>query len=667
MFETLFSPILINKTEIKNRIAFPSMGLLYSLDQKLNERYNRFYLERAQGGAGIVTVGPIGIGMLGVGVGAPSIASDQAIPSFAALTQTIQNAGARAWIQLYHGGAYVKPLQIGGQQPFAPTAFYCEWSKAYAREMTIDDIKKTQEAFIRCAERAREAGFDGVEIIGSAGYLINQFLSPLRNQRTDDYGGSFENRIRFAREIIEQMRARLGSDYPITIRMAGNDFVPGSLTDIDTREVAMVYEKAGADAINVTGGWHEAEVPQLTMSVPRGAYTYLAQNIKNVVSIPVLASNRISDPWLAEKILHDGCADMINLGRVLIADPYWPAKVRAGNPEQIVPCVGCLQGCMDELMSARPVKCMVNARAGYEGERMIVRTSQPQKIMIVGAGPGGLEAAVRASEGGHQVELYEKSDRMGGQLWLAGTPPDKQELWELIKYYQQMIRMQGISVIFNTEVDMELINNKKPDYVIAAEGAETEIPPIEGFDDPRVVSAWDVLEKDLTLGERIAVIGGGAVGLETAHFMARKGTINPETLYFLFKNEAESPDRLHELVLKGNKDITVFELLPYIGSGVGKSSKWGLINNLKKHGVKIVTGARILSYTNGILAFEKDGEKQSLPFDNVVTATGSKPVRKLAVLLENSGIPFSIIGDSTSPGQITDAIHSAFLAVMNNL
>ncbi len=667
MFETLFSPIYINQTEIKNRIVYPSMGLLYSLDGKLNDRYFHYYSERAKGGAGIVTVGPVGIDALGLGIAGLSIAEDQAIPSFAKLAKTIQGAGARAWIQLFHGGAYVKPIQIGGQQALAPSTIYSEWSKSHARETTRDDIQNIQEAFVSSAERAKRAGFDGVEIIASAGYLICQFLSPLRNQRTDEYGGSFENRTRFVREIIEKMRLRLGPDYPITIRMAGNDFVPGSNTDLETPEFARVYEKAGIDAINVTGGWHETNVPQMTMSVPQGAFIYLAQTIKNVVSIPVMASNRISEPWLAEKIVRDGWADMVNLGRVLMADPYWPNKAQAGHPEQIAPCVACLQGCMDEIMSIKPVKCMVNARLGFEGERRIARTNRSKRVMVVGAGPAGMEAAFRAAEAGHQVDLYEKADRVGGQLWIAGAPPHKQELRRLIPYYQEMLKLHKVQVFLNTEADIELVKQRSPDYLIAAEGAEAVIPAIDGFDDLRVISAWDLLKNNIPFGKKIAVIGGGAVGLEIAHFIAAKGTITPETLHFLFSNNAESPERLRQLVFQGSKEVTVFEMMSQVGKGVGKSSKWGLLDNLKKHGVKINTRAVVQSFQDGILNFELDGERRSTPFDNIINATGSKSVRKLADALEETGVPFSVIGDSFRPGQITDAIHQAYLAVMDNL
>lgn len=667
MFETLFSPIKINKTEIKNRIVYPSMGVWYSMDGKLNNRYVNYYVERAKGGAGIVTVGPVGIGEMGLGLAGPSINSDEAIPSFAELAKAIQNYGAKAWIQLFHGGAYVKPIQIMSQQPIAPTSIFSVFSGSQTKEMTLEDIKNVQEAFVRCAERAKQAGFDGVEIIASAGYLICQFLSPLRNQRTDEYGGSFENRIRFVREIIEQMRQRLGPDYPITIRIAGNDYVPGSNTDIETQEFAKVYEKAGVDAISVTGGWHESHVPQLTMEVPRGGFAYLAQIIKNTVSIPVIASNRIPEPAMAERLLRDGCADMVNLGRVLLADPYWPAKAEAGRPEQIIPCVACLQGCMDELFQLRPVKCMVNPRSGFEGERKINKSSVPKKVMVIGAGPAGLEAACRAAEAGHQVELYEKADHIGGQLRIAGTPPHKQELWELIRYYREMLKVHGVKVFLNTEVHLEMIKNNQPDYVIAAEGAEIIVPPIEGIDGDNVFSAWEVLKNNPQLGRKVAIIGGGSVGLETAHFIAEKGTISPETLYFLFKHDAQTPERLRELLFKGNKEVTVFELMPKAGKDVGKSTKWELLQSLAKLGVNIITSAKVLTIKDNTLTFEKDGAIQTARFDNIIYATGSKSVRTLADQLATTRIPFSVIGDSVRPAKIMDAIHEAYVAVMKNL
>ncbi len=665
MFNTLFSPITINKLEVKNRIAYPSLGLLYCYDRTINDRYINFYTEIAKGGAGIVTVGPVGVDYLGSGIATLAITSDDDIPSFQKLTQSIKDQGGSPWIQLFHAGAYSYPMIIDNNQPIAPSAIFSKYSKTTPKEMTHEDIKTIQEAFASAAFRAKEAGFEGVEIIASAGYLITQFLSPLKNQREDKYGGSLENRLRFPTELISLTRKRLGNDFPLTVRMAGNDFVDGSTIDNETPIIAQAYEKSGIDMINVTGGWHESKVPQLPMDLPRGGYSYLALNIKNSVSIPVMASNRISTPYEAEKILRDGFADMVNLGRVLLADPEWPKKAKAGVPDEIRPCVGCSQGCTDSVFSGLPVFCIANPRCGYEEERTIVETDDPKNIMVAGAGVGGLEAAITAVKAGHIVEIYEKADKIGGQLWLAGAPPHKHELLEFARYYETMLKKYNIPLHLNTEVDINLIKNKKPDHVFIAEGATPLNPPIPGIDSEKALSSWDVLANNPRLGKEVAVIGGGAVGIETALFIAAKGTINSEMLHFLMSFDAQTPERLKELMFKGSSNVTVFEMMPKAGNGIGKSTKWVVLSNIDKHGVEVITKAKVLSFEDGVLRYEKEGKEITKTFDNIVIAAGSKPVTKLSEELKNADINFTAIGDCIAPRQLNDAIHEGFLAAIN--
>ncbi|HOT45593.1 MAG TPA: FAD-dependent oxidoreductase [Spirochaetota bacterium] len=665
MFDNLFSPITINKTVVKNRIAYPSLGLLYSYDGNVNDRYVNFFAERARGGAGIVTVGPVGFDEVGSGKVILVLDSDDKIPDYARLTSAIKKEGALSWIQLFHAGAYSYSKFMGGPDPIAPSPIYSKYSKLVPREMTLDDIREAQEGFVKAAVRAKEAGFDGVEIIASAGYLITQFLSPLKNQRTDRYGGSFENRVRFPREILEMMRAALGPDYPISIRMAGNDFVAGSNTSSETPAFAKVYEKAGVDLISVTGGWHEAPVPQLPMDAPRSVYSYLALNVKREVSVPVSASNRITDPFSAEQLIKDGYCDIVNLARILIADPYWPKKAEEGLFDEIRPCVACNQGCTDSIFSGKAVYCIANARAGYEGERTIVKAKAQKKIMVIGSGPAGLEAAVRSAEAGHAVELYEKADRIGGQLWIAGAPPHKHEIWELIAYYDAMLDKYDIDVNLETEATIDLIRERKPDHVFVAEGAEPVKPRIDGIDDPKVVSAWEVLANDPMLGTNIAIIGGGAVGLETAEFLAAKGTLPAEAMHFLFLYEAETVERLRELCTRGTKKVTVFEMLPKAAAEVGRSTRWVLMGSVKRYGIEVITGAKVNSLKGGAVVYEHGGKTESRQFDAVVNAVGSRSVRTIADAIEKSGIPFTVIGDSVKPARIDKAIHDAFLAVMN--
>lgn len=664
MYEYLLSPITINQLEIKNRIAYPSLGLLFSYDRKLNDRYYHFFKEIAGGGAGIVTVGPVGVDFIGSGLPTLALDQDQAIDSFRKLTDMIKQQGAVPWIQLFHGGAYIYPFVIENQQPIAPSAVYSNYSKTMPREMTREDIRQVQEAFAVAAERARTAGFQGVEIIGSAGYLITQFLSPLTNQRTDAYGGSLENRTRFPRELLTLLRSRLGHNFPLTIRMAGNDFVSGSNSDAETPQIARIYEECGVDALNVTGGWHESRVPQLPMELPRCGYAFLARTIKEAVSIPVMASNRISTPDEAEKIIRDGLADMVNLGRVLIADPNWPLKARQGRAREIRPCVACSQGCTDEIFSGRPVFCIGNPQAGYETERRLEKTLSPCRVMVIGAGPAGLEAAVTAAQIGHQVELYEKQADIGGQIHLAGAPPHKHEILEFLRYYRAMLEKYHISVILNTDVTQALIKEKQPDYLIIAEGAEPFIPQIKGIDDPKILSAWHVLRHNPRLDKQVAIIGGGSVGLETALFVAAKGVLPKEMLHFLFIYNAVPHERLRELLFKGTSKATVFEMLPKAGRDVGKSTKWVLLNNLKRYGVTIKTSAKVISLDDGWVTYEKNSQTQRQYFDHIILASGSRSCQTLSQQVSDLGIPFTCIGDSVKIGKLNDAIHGGFLAAM---
>jgi 2,4-dienoyl-CoA reductase (NADPH2) len=665
MYKHLFSPITINGVTIKNRIAYPSLGLLYSYDSKLNQRYFDYFKEKAAGGAGIVTVGPVGVDYLGSGLMALSLASDEAIESFSQLASIIKDNGAKAWVQLFHAGAYSHPILIDGKDPIAPSAVYSPYSKTTPKEMTQEDIETVKDAFAAAAQRVKQAGFDGVEIIASAGYLLTQFLSPLTNQRDDAYGGSFENRARFPREVIERIRETVGPGFPVTIRMSGNDFVPESNSSAETPEIAKVYETASIDAINVTGGWHQSRVPQLPMELPRSAYSYLALNIKNVVSVPVMASNRISTPEIAEKIIRDGFADMVNLGRVLIADPYWPKKALEGRSDEIRPCVGCSKGCTDQIFSGLPVFCTANPRAGFEGERNIVAKENPKNVMVVGAGPAGLETAVTATKLGHQVTIYDRAMDIGGQLKIAGATPEKHELLEFISYFKAMIKKHQIPLVLNQAVDATFIREKSPDHVVIAEGAEPILPPIKGVDDPSVVNSWQVLGDNTKLGREVAVIGGGAVGLETALFAATKGTISPEVLHFLFRYDAETPEKLRELVFKGACRVTVFEMLPKAGSDVGKSTRWILLGNLKKHGVTIETSAKVTEIKAGTVTYEKDKQEVSRVFDTVIIASGSRPVTTLSDQIKALDIPFTIVGDGLKLGEINDAIHDGFLAALS--
>lgn len=664
MFETLFSPITVNGLTLKNRIAYPSLGLLYSWDRKPNDRYRHYFKEIAKGGAGVVTVGPVGVDFVGSGLAILGLDNDEVIDEFKTLTDTIREEGASPWIQLFHAGGYSHPILINGETPMAPSARYSPYSRTTPREMTLEDIETVRDSFARAAQRAVAAGFDGVEIIASAGYLLTQFLSPLTNHREDDYGGSFENRLRFPCEVISACRDAIGADVPLSVRMAGNDFVKGSNTDTETPLIAKAYQKTGVDLLNVTGGWHESRVPQLPMDLPRTGYAYLAASVREATSVPVMASNRITTPSDAERILNDGYCDMVNLGRVLIADPFWPTKAMEGREDEIRPCVACSQGCTDQVFSGNPVTCAGNPRAGYEAERIVHKAEKPKKILVAGAGPAGLEAAVTAAQMGHEVLLAESTDAIGGQIPIAATPPHKSELHEFVRYYRTMIERTGVTLSLDTVVTPDFITKQRPDHVIVAEGARPALPPIEGSDAPGIVNAWDLLKKDRPLGRRVAVIGGGAVGLETAMHIAVKGTLSPELLHFLMLHNADTPENLARRLVRGNHEVTVFEMAPKVGGDIGKSTKWVMMANIKRYGIELITGATVTCLAAKKVSWKEGELPKDRFFDTVILATGSRSNTTLTETLKSIGVPHSVVGDAGRPGKFDGAIHGGFLAAL---
>ncbi len=551
MTKSLFSPLKIGNFLLKNRIVMPAMHLNYTPEGSVTDRLITFYEERAKGGVALIIVGGCIIDALSGDQSMIDISDDKFIPGLQRLTDKVHQHGAGIAAQLYHAGRYANSdghLFSIGQQPLAPSAIPSRFARENPKEMTKGDIREVISNFSKAAQRAKKAGFDAVEIIGSAGYLLAQFLSPVTNIRNDEYGGSPEKRMRFGLEVVAAIRAAVGKYFPILIRLAGNDFIPGGNTNKETRLFAVELEKCGVDAFNITGGWHETKVPQINMEVPRGALAYLAQGVKLVVAKPVIACNRLCDPVIADELINQGSADLVGIARGLLADPEMPKKILEGRCDEITACIGCNQGCFDHVFDLQPIECMVNPRAGHELDfPETPKAVTKKRVMVIGGGPGGLSAARTAAMAGHQVVLYDAADKPGGQLRLAGALEGRQEFLSYAEVLVRQTERAGVTIHTGKRVDEKLIKRQKPDVVVLATGGAPIIPDIPGVDNRHVVQAWDVLAGRVDLGKEVVVIGGGAVGVEVATFIAKKGTIDAQTLQFLFLNKAEDMDTLMEL------------------------------------------------------------------------------------------------------------------------
>lgn len=666
MKDPLFQSITINQLEIKNRIYLPAMHLGMADNFMVTDQLVDFYEERAKGGAGMICVGYATVDELSgntLNIGAHD---DAFIPGLTRLARTIQKHGARSAVQLNHAGRYNFSFFTNGKQPVAPSPIASNLTRETPREMTLEEIHETVESFALAAGRVKKAGFDAVEILSGTGYLISEFLSPLTNQRTDEYGGSFENRIRFGMEVMQAVRKAVGKEFPVIVRMNGNDFMPRGQGEEELRRYARALaEDASVDALCINVGWHEARVPQITACVPRGAFAYLTRGIKDVVEIPVIASHRINDPGTAREMIADSICDMVAMARSLIADPLLPRKAQAGKEEEIIHCTACAQGCFDNLFKLKHVECLCNPRAGHERTRTVTAADTRKKVMVIGGGAAGMNAAMTACDRGHEVTIYDRAQRLGGQLYLAAAPPGREEFAQLARDLESQINIRDIRVCLNQIVDAELIKNETPDHIILATGGTPLAPPIPGAEMDHVVQAWDILQGRAFAGKNVVIVGGGAVGVETGLFLGEKGTLSGETLKFLLINNAADPGTLRDLAIKGTKKITIIEMLEKIGKDFGKTTKWGMLQDVDRFGIETKTGTMALEITRTGIKVKTQEKEMEIPADTVVLAVGTRSENSLKAVLDKMDIPHEVVGDAGSIGMAFDAIHQGFKAGMN--
>jgi len=659
MTDLLYRPWQFGDLKIKNRIVMSAMHLNMCDNYQVTDQLCAFYAERASGGAGLICVGYASIDDLAAHPGHIGAHKDGFLPGLRRLAATIQADGARAAVQINHAGRYNHSLLTGGKRPVAPSEVSSRLTGETPRELGEAEIDTLIESFAAAAGRVADAGFDAVEVLAGTGYIISSFLSPLTNRREDGWGGSREKRMRFGLEVVR--RVKQASGLPLIVRINGNDFMPRGIGREVLQEFAVALVTAGADALSINVGWHEAQLPQIVTKVPRGAFAYLARGIRELVKVPVIAGHRINDPETARELLGGGWCDAVAMGRALIADPQLPEKARSGRANEIVHCVACGQGCFDALFRFQHVECLCNPRAGHELSTLSL-TAQPRRVLVVGGGAGGMTAALAASRQGHRVMLCEAGPRLGGQLYLAGATPGRAEFAVLAEDLARHVAAAGIEVRVNQRVGAGLLRELTPEQVILATGGQPLTPPILGCDLPHVVQAWDLLHGQVPTGHKVVVVGGGAVGVEVALLLAEKGTLSAEVLKFLLVHRAEEPEVLYRLATIGSKQVTIVEMLGKLGHNFGRTTRWTMLQDLQRFGVACRTGARVEAITTAGVLIAGEPEAELIPADTVVLAAGTRADNPLQEVCETLGIPCQVIGDAGQPAQAFDAVHQGYRA-----
>ncbi|MEW2500320.1 NADPH-dependent 2,4-dienoyl-CoA reductase [Amycolatopsis sp. NPDC047767] len=635
----LLEPLDLGFTTLRNRVLMGSMHTGLEDRAAHFPQLAEYYAERARGGVGLIVTGGFAPNRTGWLLPfASKLSTTAEAGEHRQLTAPVHEAGGKIALQILHAGRYsYNPLSVSASSLKAPI------NPFRPRALTGYGIRRTIRAFADCATLAREAGYDGVEIMGSEGYLINQFLAERTNKRTDGWGGSAEKRRRFAVEVVRRTREKVGPDFIIIYRLSMLDLVEGGQSWDDVVALAKDVEAAGATIINTGIGWHEARVPTIVTSVPRAAFTWVTGKLKPHVSIPVVTSNRINMPQVAEEVLSRGDADLVSLARPFLADPAWVRKASEGRDDEINTCIACNQACLDHAFRRKPVSCLVNPRAGHETTLVLSPARRAKHVAVVGAGPAGLAAATALGERGHRVELFEAADEIGGQFGIARRIPGKEEFAETIRYYARRLEVTGVKVHLSRRASAADLTGF--DEVVLATGVVPRVPTLAGIDHPKVVSYVDVVRGGASVGSRVAVIGAGGIGVDVSEFltsspldrdewMAEWGVTDPDLAPGGLGVARPSPSPRTVYLLQRKKTP--------IGASLGKTSGWVHRAALKAKGVERISGVTYERVDDAGLHVTVDGKPRLLEVDTVVVCAGQEPVRDLADALGST--PVHLIG-----------------------
>ncbi|WP_313088653.1 NADPH-dependent 2,4-dienoyl-CoA reductase [Stutzerimonas nitrititolerans] len=649
-FPHLLAPLDLGFTTLRNRTLMGSMHT--GLEEMPNgfERMAAFFAERARGGVGLIVTGGVGPNEEGsVRAGAAKLSTAEEAAEHKVVAQAVHEAGGKICMQILHAGRYAYSPQL-----VAPSAIQAPINPFTPRELDEEGIEKQIRDFVNCGSLAKEAGYDGVEIMGSEGYFINQFLVAHTNHRTDRWGGSYENRMRLPVEIVRRVREAVGAEFIIIYRLSMLDLIEGGSTWDEVVVLAKAIEQAGATLINTGIGWHEARIPTIATKVPRAAFTKVTAKLRGEVKIPLVTTNRINTPEVAEQVLAEGDADMVSMARPFLADPDFVNKAAADRSDTINTCIGCNQACLDHTFSGKLTTCLVNPRACYETELNYIPTQSVKKIAVVGAGPAGLSAATVAAERGHQVTLFDSASEIGGQFNVAKRVPGKEEFFETLRYFNSKLQSSGVDLRLNTRVSAAELQAGGYDEVILATGIVPRTPDIPGIEHPKVISYLDAILQRKPVGQRVAVIGAGGIGFDVSEFITHDGESTS------LDREAFWKEWGIDLGLEARGGVAGVRPAPHaparqvyllqrkkskVGNGLGKTTGWIHRTGLKNKQVQMISAVEYLKVDDeGLHLRIAEGEPQVLPVDTVIVCAGQDPLRELQAELEQAGLSVHLVG-----------------------